>query len=596
VTPALRFLIVLALLLAPSSALRAAPAPPEATQGPEPRCDLPAAPRDSPALASKARAEVRSTARDGYESTGALFDIVQGSFPDISGCSPTPHTQPMTQAVSSRVTSAAGAEYSHLTHLSFVPGRIPGELSPAVGDLYLHGDGSEPRYVAIRGVDFRKFLFQDVVLRDCDAPDQPCDRERLPGPETPWVGADPAPESVAGLPFDSDAFGCIRQVHGYFAEFNRITKKVRERNDIGRGDRLMHLTNNCREPGNYELALVSRRDGKLWGDHVSLDLDFYGRLMADIEVELGELGTGFRVVGSERKADGTYVYEERAAKDFPAGCGIENLAPFIGKAQRLLGTVAVDVVSGPIPWTEFSTETVAKSGRGPDETIVYRPGMASDAPFHFTQEHGGPIQRIEGPPRPRAGASVWTPVTMPSFEEASAGPFAISAFEVDGRYLGRLKDRVLATDATRLYTFDYSYVRGFRRAEVRETIERDGRPASDPPMLEFRFPQASCGESCVQLIVGNVALAPGDEASFVVGVGTQPLRDFYENRVLQTSQRYALTYDAAGAITDLAGGMGLGLVYVRRSADTPSEYTVDLVSYERAVPVWRGVFSIPSTQ
>ena len=68
------------------------------------------------------------------------------------------------------------------------------------------------------------------------------------------------------------------------------------------------------------------------------------------------------------------------------------------------------------------------------------------------------------------------------------------------------------------------------------------------------------------------------------------------SRVLQTSQRYALTYDADGAITDLAGGMGLGLVYVRRSADAPSEYTVDLVSYERAVPVWRGVISIPSTQ
>ena len=591
---------VVALLGTPSPMVQAASAPAKKAPAPasEPRCDHPPAPRESTALAAKMRAEVRSTARDGYESTDALFDVVEGAFPDISGCLPAPHTQPLTNAVSSRVRAAAGAPFSHLTHLSFVPGRVPDEPSPAVGDIYLHADGGEPRYVAIRGVDFRKWMFQDIVLRDCDAPDAVCDRERLPGPESAWVGAEPVPESVAGLPFDSDRFACIRNVHGYFAEFNRITKKVRELGDIGVGDRLFHVTNNCREPGNYELALVSRSEGKLWGNHISLDLDFYARLMADIEVELGDLGTGLRVVGSHRRPDGTYSYEEVAPKAFPGGCGLENLAPFIGSAQRLRGTVDIAVDDGPIPWTEFPAETVAKSGKGPDEGIVYvrhqpQAGVAyafRDGSSYLWQLEDGTVERlVQGRDEPAGPGVRWRRIAAPRFSD-TRGTLGISAFEVDGRYLTRLPDRVVPSGAARLYTFDYSWLAGLTRAEVRETIRPDGSPANDPAMLEFRLLD---DRGARNLVVGNVALGPGEETAFVVGIGTQPLRDMYDSRVLQEAQRYALTFDAGGAITDLAGSLGLGLVIVRRGAgDDAATYTVDLVSYERAVPLWRGTVTV----
>ena len=57
-----------------------------------------------------------------------------------------------------------------------------------------------------------------------------------------WRTAEPVDASIQNEPFNSDVFGCIRNVHGYFAEFNRITKKIDE---LGTGgnerSRRLHL-------------------------------------------------------------------------------------------------------------------------------------------------------------------------------------------------------------------------------------------------------------------------------------------------------------------------------------------------------------------
>ena len=616
----MRFVVLLIAILAGCAVASAPVAPPSP---PEPRsrtvapagttggaqagaCDLPEPPALPPMLG--AVASTRDSARAGYESVGARFQVIDAPFPDTTGCSPTPHTQPLTRASASRIPGVAAERFAHLDQLTFWTGRDPDETSPAVGELYLHGDGVG--YVVVRDLDLRKFLYQDIVLKDCAAEPASCDPERLPGDGNPWVGAEPAADGYANEPFDSDRFGCIRDVHGFFAEFNRITKKIKE---FGPSTRRLHLTNNCREPGNYELALVSATDGTLWKDHVSLDMGFYGTILQDIDVRVADLGTGLRYVGVERRDDGSYVYEEGAPKVFPAGCSIDNLAPYIGKAQRLLTSrpAPVALELGPIPFADFSEETNAKSGRRDDESIVYaevigaRPGPAAWRPagYHFRQEGAGPVTRIAEDAdwavlvsRARKNVRIWAPHTYVSFRDVLAHPFAISAFEVDGRYLGRLRDERLTTDAARLYGFDYRWLDGLRRVEVREAIGRDGQPAADPGRLEFRLLNRRCGKpgtECVNLVVGNVALAPGEETSLVLGIGTQPLRDLYERDVLQTAQQYALTYDADGNITDLVGQRGLGLVVVRRGRDAADEYTIDLVSYERAVPLWRGRVTVP---
>ncbi|NCG22081.1 MAG: hypothetical protein GWP91_23950, partial [Rhodobacterales bacterium] len=286
-------------------------------------CELP--PEREAKSGAQRVAPVNPGAAAGFDSVDAQFDIVDDFFPEVTGCSDI-HTQSLTHAPGNRIDDAMGDPYRHIDTMTFVPN----DGSVATGDLFLHGDGKG--YLSIRDVDLRKFLYQDVILADCDK--QKCDKQTLQGDSSDWKHAESAPRSYAGEPFNSDRSSCIRNVHGFFAEFNRIAKKIPEYG--GSGDLRLHLTNNCREPGNYEFALVSEKDGKLYKDHVSLDIEFYSKILEEIDVELDDLGTGIRVVGTERRKDGSYVYEDVKQKAFPAECGLVNLAPYIGKPQRLI--------------------------------------------------------------------------------------------------------------------------------------------------------------------------------------------------------------------------------------------------------------------
>ena len=386
------------------------------------------------------------------------------------------------------------------------------------GDVYLHGTGGEDSFLVIRDVDFRKYLYQDIVLWNCAEHPEQCDTERLPGPGNVWRTAEPVDASIQNEPFNSDVFGCIRNVHGYFAEFNRITKKIDE---LGTGgnerSRRLHLTNNCREPGNYELALVSEESGKIWGNHISLDMSFYGPILEELSVNYRALGTGVRVVGTTRAGDGSYQYEIREEKAFPAACHIHNLAPYIGKAQRLLTKTPQPIQThwGPIPWTEYAGETLSKSGLKSDEGIVYvavqpeqaAPSGFTDAPFYFLTGADGVTERHntsvgEGTwaalqARASAKARIHVPHTFATFDDVRRYPFQISAFEVDGQYLGRHKEKRTAQNAARM-RIRLPLRLSWDQFEVRVAIEKDGSVRGTHPRLEFRLGARACSERMLQ--------------------------------------------------------------------------------------------------
>jgi len=557
-------------------------------------CILPPAAAGPDRAGAKRVAPVNRGAIEGFDSVDAEFDIVDDDFPDVRGCD-TAHSQPLTHAPGNRIDESRGDPFRHIDHMTW----IPNVDDIAVGDLFLHGDAKG--YLAIRNVDLRKFLYQDIILRDCDK--ETCDTQRLPGKQNQWKNAEPAPPGYANEPFDSDRFSCIRNVHGFFAEFNRIAKRINQFE--GDGDLRLQLTNNCREPGNYEFALVSEAEGKLFKDHVSFDMEFYSEILEAIGVSLEDLGTGQRVVGTERRADGSYEYEDIVAKDFPDGCELVNLTPYIGKAQRLLTAepVAIQVEKGPIQYDQFSNETNEKSGLG-GEAIVYIEVEKAAPPedfkshgFWFQQADDDVIERHDSKESWKSlvsaastGGDVYAPHTFTNYRDVLRRSFAISAFEVDGVYLGRMPDKRLVDHTTRLYGFDYSYLRGLKTAEVRVAVNKTGKADTAKPRMEFRLLNAKCTpERCVNLIIGNIMLAPGEETSMVLGIGTQSLMDNYENNAFQQYQKYALTYDDNDELTELVSEYGLGLAVVRRSKTKKSEYTIDLVAYERAVPLWRGI-------
>lgn len=581
-----------------------------------PKCELPAV-EQLASLHDGSIANTQPASQDGFDSMDAMFQEVALPMPDVRACEPTPFSQTLTNGLAHRVSGASGASYRHLNTLTFVPNRHASAKSRAEGDLYFHGSKGEPLYLVLRKVDFRKFLYQDIILHDCVAFPERCDTEKTPGPGNTWRGGEPVLASVANQPFDSQVFQCIRNVHGYFAEFNRITKKIPESAAPGeKPKRLFHLTNNCREPGNYELALVDDEAGKQWGNHISLDIGFYASILRELEVDYKELGTGVRVVGTDRNQEGKYQYAIVEKKEFPASCHIANLAPYIGKAQRLLTPqpIAIEQAKDGIPWEAYASETQAKSGRKSDEVIVYVavdgsqevPAGFRSIGFHFETGPDGVTERItdsadEGSWEAlsriaKTGKKVNAPHTFATFGDVASYPFQISSFEVDGRYLGRLKEKRLSTAASRMYGFDYRFLQGLTHAEARVAIEQDGKTDGEVPRLEFRLLNEGCavdGASCINLVLGNVRLKPGEQTQYVLGIGTQPLRDMYVNNVYQTEQQYALTYDEKGHITDLATRHGLGMIYVRRGKGKESkQFIVDLVSYERALPLWRATINL----
>ena len=117
-----------------------------------------------------------------------------------------------------------------------------------------------------------------------------------------------------------------------------------------------HLTNNCREPGNYEFALIDGKAGKVWGSHISFDIEFYRKVLAELEVDYRALGTGVRVVGTQKNSDGRYDYVEATPKRFPSQCHLSNLAPYIGKGQRRITPKPIEIrrEQGPIVWDNYS--------------------------------------------------------------------------------------------------------------------------------------------------------------------------------------------------------------------------------------------------
>lgn len=154
----------------------------------------------------------------------------------------------------------------------------------------------------------------------------------------------------------------------------------------------------------------------------------------------------------------------------------------------------------------------------------------------------------------------------------------LSGFETNGVYIGRsdLEEFDLERREGR-WRFDFSHLARLDRFEVHEY--GDG-------LAEIRLLSTS-PSSAVNFALGNLSLAVGESADYLLGIDSQPLVANYDDDVFEEPLPYVLAYDEDGKILDHhARSLGVERISVERLG--AREYRVCLIAHERILPVWEG--------
>lgn len=345
------------------------------------------------------------------------------------------------------------------------------------------------------------------------------------------------------------------------------------------------VTNNCREPGNYEIALRDASGRKLLHGAFAFPPDAYDRMLRSHHgIGIPEQATGTRFSSSLQQIDAA-SYGETAhlgSRAFPQVrlAAVEGaLAPPARGPRRsrpLKGKLGV--VGGFIPYEDYETEVQVKSGyHGNDDPlsfVVVDP--AKPAPFGFEPPVGTSSSDYWLAPR-NAGKAV--PHTFLKFEDILRYDVRLSGFEVNGVYIGRTDLEIYDPERQEgRWPFHYGYLRYLKSYEL--TVDEAG-------LTHLRLLPSRKGTG-VGFSFGNVAVAVGETVEILFGIGSQPLIAPYNDDVFQDPLAWAVAFDARGWVVDHHGpDVGVEQVYIERLG--PSTYRVRLVAHERILPVWEAL-------
>ena len=335
------------------------------------------------------------------------------------------------------------------------------------------------------------------------------------------------------------------------------------------------VVNNCREPGNYELALVDAFDHKLF--HASFLIppdDYDGILRTHHGLGIPEQGTGVSVSGSQPLLEEISAEWRELPRDVPA-CKLSSLAS-LGTAYGDPRSGTLRVNRGRIPYEDAENEVRRKSAAGkvghePLSYVGVDASLPPPAGFHA--------------PRSSTGGEYWSdpahekkvvPHVFATYEDVWRYPVHLSGFTVNGVYVGRSKYSRYDRERTEgRWRFHYGYLEALSRFEVRSGAEG---------AVELSLLPARPGTG---FVIGNVTLEVGEKAEYALGIGEPPLVGEYARDDSIDPVVYALAFDETGRFVDHHGPeVGVERVEVERSRDG---YLVRLLSHERILPVWEGI-------
>ena len=358
--------------------------------------------------------------------------------------------------------------------------------------------------------------------------------------------------------------------------------------------RSLKLTNNCREPGNYELEVQDALSRPLLKATFTFDYDLYDQILSRYHGQgIGEQGTGFLVSSEVRgRAWGQYwnsVLPWNWIKSFPE-VSIEALSSIQATGEKtstesspIVGEL--DAHRGSIPFRQYEIEVRNKSEchseGGLDPLSYVRVDPELPVPTGFREPINMPPWVYWTDPE-HAGKVV--PHHFQTFDDVHRYEVFLSEFDLYGVYRGHNdhKDASQEQEEGRWH-FNYTYLRHLTLFELRQW---------DKEFIEIRLKSSTDSADAVNFIFGNISLKVGASADFLLGIGAQPLITTYNLNVYQDPLLYGLAYDADGIILDHHDrGIGVEKVYVERIGS--HAYKLRLISHERILPVWEGIIRIP---
>lgn len=531
------------------------------------------------------------------------------------------------------------------------------ESYPFIFDFYIHGDSESKDALAIRVPDFdiRKFLHQSIAplsddrrLARLQAYFGEFSRKAkiiypLPGSEGKEGAAGDTYESKVaadlretlsrivrengrktGKPHDSlrraiellerpgyRDFGFVDRI---LSDVERESSKTAESNgltpgDLGELERLsgaigrlntamkihdLVVTNNCREPGNYEIKLRDSLGRQLFRDNFTFPSGDYDEILtAYTGIGIKEQGTGIRVPPSIRTRQMSRYWDSllpwKWIKRFPK-ISTDQLsiirAPGAGDFPNIKSESGfIQPGQDRIPFWDYEVEVRNKSAfhvAAPEPLSYVRVDPTIPPPAGFESPTGG-----DGPTywRNKENAGKAVPHRFRSFSDLQQYEVYLSGFEANGIYIGKSDLEVFDKERQDgRWRFDYRHLKKLKRFEVRQWGEG---------YLEIRLLADPEDNQAVNFLLGNLKLKPGESAEFLFGIGTQPLIAPYNKNVYQDPLLYGFAFDSNGMILDHHRlDIGVERVYIERL--DKNRFRVRLISYERILPLWEGILSLPN--
>lgn len=503
----------------------------------------------------------------------------------------------------------------HLKQISLIH---KNKLNHFIYDAYLHGniENNLKLVVKIEKLDIRKFLHQSLAFTDAhdslsqiqahfaefcrkqkvilQSPENFCDDFVIPNVDflLNTLGIELSQEGKLKNFYENNGQISLSRITEFLKseilkhkisesktnELNQIIESLSFCEKI----RQFRFTNNCREPGNYEISLNDQNHRKLMKGNFYIEPSKYDQILKAYHGEgIKYQGTGIRspfLLESNR----TNLTDFHAIYDFPKvqidklsliDNSFDDTKPI--KSGRLL------LSTGRIPYEDYFDEVKHKAAfrlTGTEPLSYTRVNDTLPPPYGFK------------PPDLSDTILYWNsndnqgkivPYRFKNYKDLYVYDVFFSEFEVNGVYLGNSDNGKFNKEKSDgRQEFHFKNLKNIKIYEVFKDREQ-----------ALRIHLLSDNPQGYNLILGNLDLKLNEVQTFLLGIGTQPHICRYNDNVFQEKLRYGLFYNSKNQILDHhSSEIGIEMVRVNKISD--DQIKIQLLAHERIMPVWEAIIFI----